>query len=258
MTESPRHDRPHTFLSRLTRAVGEQNWFAVVLEVAILIVGVVVGFQVTEWGDERAAREEEQELLRGLQAEFGEVLSGLGEQVGRHERVERAVSTTLEALGKAEESGASSASVSDTTLAWALVPATTQFGQGVLDGMLTTGRLSLIGDPALRAALSEWEGVLADVTEDELASREIVVTQLEPLLWRIMDVQRIRTYELLDTTIPMDRGTATEVPVDAELMGVLATRRFWLHHTIREFSGPQVEAERILDLIERSLDGAGR
>lgn len=78
-------------LDRLTQAVREQNWFAVVLEVCIVVLGVVLGFQVTAWGDERAMRE-------------------------------------------------------------------------------------------LRTALSEWEGVLADVTEDEVQSRDIVVFQLEPLL----------------------------------------------------------------------------
>jgi len=34
-------------LSRISRAVREQNWFAVVLEFVIVIAGVVIGFQVT-------------------------------------------------------------------------------------------------------------------------------------------------------------------------------------------------------------------
>ena len=43
-------------LARLSRAVREQNWFAVVLEFVIVIAGVVIGFQVTAWNAERAER----------------------------------------------------------------------------------------------------------------------------------------------------------------------------------------------------------
>lgn len=243
-------------LDRLSRAFRQQNWFAVAIETLIVIVGVVVGFQITAWGNARAERAEEQELLRGLQGEFTEVLADLELQVAKHQRVERAVVATLEALAEAERSGATHATVSDTTLAWALVPTTTQFSQGVLDGMLTTGRLGLIRDADLRKALSEWEGVLADVTEDEVASRAIVTDQLEPMLWRRMDVRAARTYELLDDTLPRPAMAATsDVPVDTELIGVLTTRRYWLRHTIREFAGPQEETRRILDLVGRSLEG---
>lgn len=242
-------------LERLSRAFRQQNWFAVAIETLIVIVGVVVGFQITAWGNARAERAEEQELLRGLQGEFTEVLADLDLQVAKHRRVERAVVTTLEKLAEAERSGATRATVADTTLAWALVPTTTQFSQGVLDGLLTTGRLGLIRNSDLRKALSEWEGVLADVTEDEVASRAIVTDQLEPMLWRRMDVRALRTYELLEGTLPPAAIAATSaVPVDTELIGVLTTRRYWLRHTILEFSGPQEEARRILDLVGRSLE----
>ena len=242
-------------LRRIAQHVREQNWTAVAIDFVIVVAGVVIGFQVTAWGTERAARADEQALLRGLRAEFADALDDLGAQAEKHARIERDVTAILDALARAEQDGASSAAVADTTLAWALVPTTTQFSQGVLDGMLATGRLQIIRDDELREALAEWAGVLADVTEDEVASREIVVAQLEPALWRAMDVRAIRTYDLLLGTLPPSAMAATsDVPVDRELMGVLSTRRFWQRHTVREFDGPQAEARRILALIDRSLD----
>ena len=242
-------------LRRIAQHVREQNWTAVAIDFVIVVAGVVIGFQVTAWGTERAARADEQALLRGLRAEFADALDDLGAQAEKHARIERDVTAILDALARAEQDGASSAAVADTTLAWALVPTTTQFSQGVLDGMLATGRLQIIRDDEFREALAEWAGVLADVTEDEVASREIVVAQLEPALWRAMDVRAIRTYDLLLGTLPPSAMAATsDVPVDRELMGVLSTRRFWQRHTVREFDGPQAEARRILALIDRSLD----
>jgi hypothetical protein len=40
-------------LSRITRAVREQNWFAVAIEFVIVILGVVIGFQINGWAERR-------------------------------------------------------------------------------------------------------------------------------------------------------------------------------------------------------------
>ena len=68
--EAPK--RPWTILGRLTQAVREQNWFAVALELAIVVLGVVIGFQVTSWGQSRADRAQEQVYLRQLAADLHE------------------------------------------------------------------------------------------------------------------------------------------------------------------------------------------
>ena len=36
-------------LANLTKAIREQNYYAVVLEFLIVIAGVVIGFQITAW-----------------------------------------------------------------------------------------------------------------------------------------------------------------------------------------------------------------
>ena len=41
-------------LARITRALKEQNWFAVTLEFLIVLAGVVIGFQVSAWNERRA------------------------------------------------------------------------------------------------------------------------------------------------------------------------------------------------------------
>lgn len=51
-THPPR--RPGTILGRLAQAVREQNWFAVALELVIVVLGVVIGFQVNAWGAAQA------------------------------------------------------------------------------------------------------------------------------------------------------------------------------------------------------------
>ncbi|WP_421790387.1 hypothetical protein [Hyphobacterium sp.] len=40
-------------LARLSTAIREQNWFAVTLEFVIVIAGVVIGFQITNWAQQQ-------------------------------------------------------------------------------------------------------------------------------------------------------------------------------------------------------------
>ena len=59
-------------LRRLSRLVREQNWFAVVLEVLIVVIGVVIGFQVTAWGQARTDHARGLDHLRQLAADLCE------------------------------------------------------------------------------------------------------------------------------------------------------------------------------------------
>lgn len=247
--------RAGTFLGRLTLALREQNWVAVLIEVGVVVLGVVIGFQVSAWGVERDARAEEQVLLAGLRSEFEDVLKGIDAQVEKHRRVESAVVAILDALAEAERNGERFATIPDDTLVWALVPTTTQFSQGVLGGILVSGRLELIRDRELRTALAEWGGVLADVTEDENNSRDLVVNRLEPTLASRMDIRPFRRYALhLGTLPPSETGRSSLVPVDLQIAGAFASRHYWLQHLIHEFEEPKAGAQRMLALIDRSLE----
>ncbi|MEJ2542314.1 MAG: hypothetical protein P8188_20500, partial [Gemmatimonadota bacterium] len=64
--------RSNTILERVAQGIREQNWFAVGLELVIVVVGVAIGFQVSAWSEERADREREQNYLRQLALDLAE------------------------------------------------------------------------------------------------------------------------------------------------------------------------------------------
>jgi len=57
-------------LARISRAIREQNWFAVAIEFVIVISGVVIGFQVTAWNADRQAAEDEARIIERLHADI--------------------------------------------------------------------------------------------------------------------------------------------------------------------------------------------
>ena len=53
-------------LSSVTKHVKEQNWFAVFIDFLIVVVGVFIGLQVTNWHSERTGEQQAQVLLQRL------------------------------------------------------------------------------------------------------------------------------------------------------------------------------------------------
>lgn len=67
-------------LRRVIKHVRDQNWTAVALDFAIVVLGILLAFQITEWSDERQQRIAEgrylTELARDLQADIDELRGG--------------------------------------------------------------------------------------------------------------------------------------------------------------------------------------
>ncbi|MEO0817453.1 MAG: hypothetical protein AAFX86_09110 [Pseudomonadota bacterium] len=57
-------------LRRVTQHVKDQNWFAVLLDFAIVVFGVLLAIQVSNWNDARSDRRAEREILQRLHFEL--------------------------------------------------------------------------------------------------------------------------------------------------------------------------------------------
>ena len=57
-------------LRRLATSIRKQDWFAVVIETLIVVLGVFLGLQVNNWNEARHSASREAEVLNALQMEF--------------------------------------------------------------------------------------------------------------------------------------------------------------------------------------------
>jgi hypothetical protein len=53
-------------LRKLADAIRAQNWFPVVLEIAIVVIGLLIGLQINEWADQRATERLYRTALQSL------------------------------------------------------------------------------------------------------------------------------------------------------------------------------------------------
>ena len=60
-------------LRRITKHVKEQNWFAVALDFFIVIAGILIAFQITNWNEERGNDSVEKEYINRLVKDFDDI-----------------------------------------------------------------------------------------------------------------------------------------------------------------------------------------
>lgn len=161
----PTPKRTPTILGRLTRAVREQNWSAVVLEVLIVIVGVVLGFQVTAWGARAADEVRERTYLTQLAADLRETESRMDS------RDARAASQSYYGIDRLIQAfGDAGRPPKDSVLAWlqrSLYTPSPRPVLGTAEGLVESGDLTILTDDSLRVAVSAY----VDASKERLADQ---------------------------------------------------------------------------------------
>ncbi|PAP75440.1 hypothetical protein [Rubrivirga marina] len=254
---TPPTRRAMTFLGRLSKAVREQNWFAVGLEVAIVVLGVVIGFQVTAWGNERAARAQERELLRGLRSELAANVDHLDRVAEEHRRTIRQARRLLAWTGP-DPADVPPATMD--TLLTALINEIPAYhpAMGEVEAMLGAGHLGLVRDDSLRAMLASWPDVLEQLRAAEDEMRADVLDRFFPYL---VERTPLVTADLQVGYIATDRPSQFPQRYDALLSDVAFenhTENRWVMANAILEEGEPVRAllGRMVGRIDRELASA--
>lgn len=72
-------------IRRFTDHVRDQNWFAVTLDVVVVVVGIFLGLSATEWYEDRKAADEERAALERLHSEAVAIIENLQGAVRRYD-----------------------------------------------------------------------------------------------------------------------------------------------------------------------------
>lgn len=140
-------------LSRLSRALRQQNWVAVALEFIIVIVGVVIGFQITAWNADRARLERAEVLTERLIADLRDEQWRIEGTARYYEQVADNAQRALDTLEGRRD-------VDDETLVLEAFRATQIFNFPVIrttyNELIATGAVDLIEDEDLITLAVEY------------------------------------------------------------------------------------------------------
>lgn len=152
-------------LRRLSQSLKEQNWTAIVIEFFLLVSGVVLGIQVSNWNAERVSSKQSEVFSNRLREDLKTEAWNYVSLNGYYGNVLSNAETTLAALEGDSQ-------LTNEALIIAAYRAT-QYGEAVrhrstYDELTSTGSLGLIKDPMLRkTALEVYNSVAYENLKSE-------------------------------------------------------------------------------------------
>jgi len=164
-------------LRRITEHVKAQNWFAVGLDFVIVVVGVFVGLQVSNWNDARQAREDGGQFLVQLHDDI--VLAKDMSSRVLDRRLQRAVNMVDAAdvlFGRVEATALTQAQC--TAIFSSPVFEVPIAALGSFDELVASGRVAIISDASLRTDLLALRQI-AITTREAIGTHSLMAAPLE-------------------------------------------------------------------------------
>ena len=198
---------PRRFADRAKR----HDWFAVAIDFLIVVFGIFIGLQANIWVQSRQDRAIEQRYLERLLADADESAVALREAVELNGK-RAAILASLDSALRNGTAVPDHAALSDVLCRWFVQPAV-EVRRGTYDELVSSGRLSLIRDEALRSDLALQEGA------HEEAQRLDILTPA--ILQAAAPLTNYRSWKILP---PGTTGNGRGVDCDVELDGMRRDR----------------------------------
>jgi hypothetical protein len=239
---------------------------AKVLEVLAIVASILLAFAIDAAWEQRGDEREAQELLTGLRSEFEFQRTELVRFQERWAEVRSTTERLLAAIGSDE---VPEPAVMDSLLLALLNPSTFDPRTGTLEAAKGSGQLGLIGSRELRDRLAAWDGVVAELRDNEVAMRELILGSIIPYL-ADRGVPLPRAWSLLpDIGLLGEQGEARDWPGelmtdsdaarayssligDPEFEVLVATRYVWLN--VEEYSDAIEFVDELLARIAEDLE----
>ncbi len=142
-------------LRRITEHVKAQNWIAVALDFVIVVVGVFVGLQVSNWNEERAREQTEQRYIERLREDLASNHDDLTQRIAYFTQVRNHGINALTALEQSQET-LGEAFLIDIYQASQIIPR--KFAADTYDEILSVGANNAVSDVAVRKRLANFYG----------------------------------------------------------------------------------------------------
>ena len=188
-------------LRRIREHVTGHNWFAVAIDFVIVVIGVFVGIQASNWNQARLERQQAREYRAMLADDLSANLENLATRRRYYEWVRREALATLSGLDQPasslDEQFLVHAYQASQILPWALK-------RNTYDEIVSAGVMANLGDPLLRDRVSNYY-----VTSDVTASNLSVIPPYREIVRRVMPYaaqQAIRAH-CNERVVPNRRGS---------------------------------------------------
>jgi hypothetical protein len=151
-------------LRRFTEHVKNENWFAVSLDVCVVIVGIFIGMQVTQWNQSRLDRITEREFLVRLHEDFVENIEALQLRLEIYNSLVASHESVIKILNN-DDLGAEDEQFLMSNLPRFGLWLAFDIKLATIDELVSSGDMNIIRDPSIRESLLEFRANQALLNE---------------------------------------------------------------------------------------------
>ena len=174
-SHDPRHVR---WLERISGAIRDRDWWGISIELAVVTMGVLLAFQIDQWGQDRRQARDERQFLERMWRETAEAIRENDWAIQVHARNRRIAIQGLRHTG--DQIALARLAASPEYCFGASFPGL-GFNDTSYQELSASGRLNIVSDAGLRAALREVAAAQADAVTQLNYSREQGIPVLEVL-----------------------------------------------------------------------------
>ncbi|MBL4617818.1 MAG: hypothetical protein JKY46_08980 [Robiginitomaculum sp.] len=203
-------------LRSITKHVKDQNWFAVGLDFFIVVAGILIAFQITNWNERRQEFHKQQLIETRLQSDFDVIEDALTIAISEHDGLVVALEVLRTSLkrGKVrpEDEAAIKLALRNGFQYWHF-----SHRSGTFIELLSSGRLDLISDEESRLTLIRYDRV----SQETRFNLEQIRNNLHP------DVPKFLLYRKLGRLMRGENGQIIFSPiVEYDIEGMAADKEF--------------------------------
>ncbi len=229
-------------LRRITKHVKDQNWFAVGLDFCIVVVGILIAFQITNWSEARSVEAQHEVYIERLDNDFGGIRARLNLHLRHYQDAIEGGDYVL-SLIKMDDTESIEETVNHDRLEKAInslvSPRISPGPAATYLEMQSEGQLSGVQPVALRDKLAEYNRLLGIVREldrvvlDRSAGQEaIIYRHVDPLLTMNADnlsgiALELNSYDLKGMQSDKEFAIAVKL-LRQDAMNALGQRQFQL------------------------------
>lgn len=177
-------------LRRMTQHVKNQNWFAVALDFMIVVIGVFIGLQVSNWNEARGLTQKEAVVLEALSEDLeGAIVSfdAFLLRIDRQKQQQLELAMVVDGERSDLTSGELDALVSDAVYLL-LLP---EPRRASLEDLKTSGQINLIRNAGVRKRILKLEPIIVDVEQSMDEQRRLVFDKVDSYLIENYDLRGI-------------------------------------------------------------------
>lgn len=173
-------------LRSITKHVRDQNWFAIFLDFLIVVIGIFVGLQVTEWNERRQALDREYEYLTRLDEDLVDMREQFDRVMQRARGRSNRVLAAFRALEKCDRSLARDEDF-DLTFSEYQGQRTIAIIDRTYDEMVASGALAAMANRELSGQIAGLFSALRDYKE---AVRDVRISLpvVDRIFWSRIDL----------------------------------------------------------------------